>query len=235
MKTSKRFFYLFFGSVFVAVYAFLNWQSLPKTSLSQTECANSISCIKDISGKFDPTAKEGTFLGEKINLPRTLSESKTPSVLGDSTGRNKHIYVDLSKQMLYAKEGDKEVFSFPISSGKWYPTPTGDFRIWVKLRYTRMTGGNPAIHTFYDLPNVPYTMFFYNNQTPKTLGFGLHGAYWHNNFGHPMSHGCVNISIANSERLYNWASPPTKSNTTYSTADDPGTPVTIYGQAPKES
>lgn len=38
----------------------------------------------------------------------------------------------------------------------------------------------------YDLPNVPYTMYFYQ-------GYGLHGTYWHNNFGTPMSHGCVNM------------------------------------------
>jgi lipoprotein-anchoring transpeptidase ErfK/SrfK len=51
----------------------------------------------------------------------------------------------------------------------------------------------------YYLPNVPYTMYFYG-------GYGLHGTYWHNNFGTPMSHGCVNLSTADSGWLFDWAS-----------------------------
>lgn len=153
-----------------------------------------------------------------------------PNVLG--TASNKHIYVDLTSQHLFAKEGDSTVMDFPISSGKWGLTPTGDFQIWIKLRYTRMTGGNKALRTYYNLPNVPYTMYFYNSAVPKSRGFGLHGAYWHNNFGHPMSHGCVNISPENAGRLFFWADPPSSTGTTYATADSPGTPITIYGVTP---
>jgi hypothetical protein len=97
-----------------------------------------------------------------------------------------------------------------------------------------MSGGDPAIHTYYDLPNVPFTMFFYNENVGKTRGFALHGAYWHNNFGHPMSHGCINISNENAEHLYNWADPFPTSTMTYATYDDPGTAVTIYGETPNE-
>ena len=50
----------------------------------------------------------------------------------------------------------------------------------------------------YDLPNVPYVMYFYR-------GYGLHGTYWHNNFGTPMSHGCVNLTLADAKWLYEWA------------------------------
>jgi lipoprotein-anchoring transpeptidase ErfK/SrfK len=77
-------------------------------------------------------------------------------------------------------------------------------------------------------------MYFYNDENSKTAGYSLHGAYWHNNFGHPMSHGCVNISVENAGKLYYWANPPTTSNTTYATNENPGTLVTIYGQAPAE-
>lgn len=61
-----------------------------------------------------------------------------------------------------------------------------------------MSGGSQA-YGFYDLPNVPNVMYFYQ-------GYSIHGAYWHNNFGYQMSHGCVNAPLAAAEWLYNWAS-----------------------------
>jgi lipoprotein-anchoring transpeptidase ErfK/SrfK len=68
----------------------------------------------------------------------------------------------------------------------------GRFRIQTKLRSTRMSGPG------YNLPNVPYTMYFYR-------GYAIHGTYWHNNFGHPMSHGCVNMRTGDAAWVYNWA------------------------------
>jgi lipoprotein-anchoring transpeptidase ErfK/SrfK len=50
----------------------------------------------------------------------------------------------------------------------------------------------------YYLPDVPYTMYFYKD-------YGIHGTYWHNNFGTPMSHGCVNMVTAEAGWLYNWS------------------------------
>ena len=61
----------------------------------------------------------------------------------------------------------------------------------------RMTGGTPGVD-YYDLPNVPYSMFFYQ-------GYAIHGTYWHTNFGHPMSHGCVNLPTAEAKWFYEWA------------------------------
>lgn len=153
------------------------------------------------------------------------------NVLGASTGDNKHIYVDLTSQHLYAYDGNTLVYSFPVSTGKWHPTPTGDFRIWIWLRYTRMTGGDPAKGTYYDLPNVPYVMYFSNAQVPKYDGYSLHGAYWHNNFGHPMSHGCVNLPVPASQQIYYWTN-PLAGAVSYPTADNPGTLITIYGTPP---
>lgn len=202
---------------------------------SNPPCANSISCIKDLSGKYDENAGKAVFLGRVIKVPEFLAQVGERAVLGQNTssnGENKHIYVDLAKQTLYAYDGQKLALTFPVSTGKWGPTPIGDFKIWVKLKYTRMTGGEGA--DFYDLPNVPYVMFFSNNEVAASRGYSLHGAYWHNNFGHPMSHGCVNISPANAEKLYNWANPSTQGNTTYATSDSPGTLVTIYGEPPAE-
>ncbi len=109
----------------------------------------------------------------------------------------KWIEVDLSDQVLRAWEYDRLVFATLVSTGlPQYPTPTGTYRIYTKLRYERMRGGTPGID-YYDLPNVPHTMYFY-------LGYAIHGAYWHNNFGRPMSHGCVNLPLDAAAWLYDW-------------------------------
>lgn len=103
------------------------------------------------------------------------------------------IDVDLSAQMTYAYEGHTLVNSFLVSTGTWlHPTVTGQFHIYVKYEYADMAGPG------YYLPDVPYVMYFYD-------GYGLHGTYWHSNFGTPMSHGCINLTIPDSEWLYNWA------------------------------
>ena len=198
-------------------------------------CANSISCITDLSGK-KTADNTGVFMGKKVTAPELPENPKiaidnAKNVLGDATGDVKHIYVSLNTQHLYAYQGPNLVYSFPISSGKWHPTPTGDFRIWIWLRYTRMKGGDPAKGTYYDLPNVPYTMYFSNTVVPKSDGYSLHGAYWHNNFGHPMSHGCVNLPVDDAEKLYYWTN-PIAGYVAYPTSDTPGTLITIYGDPP---
>lgn len=111
--------------------------------------------------------------------------------------------LDLSKQRLYAYQGKKMVKSFVVSTGTWLtPTVTGRYRIYVKYRYTDMAGPG------YYLPNVPFTMYFYK-------GYGIHGTYWHNNFGTPMSHGCVNLRTSDAQWAYKWASVGTIVNIHY--------------------
>lgn len=170
------------------------------------------------------TDTSGTFHRNLVNIPAPEQES---DVLGSKSGssKNKRIDVDLTSQKLYAYEGNKKVYSFLVSTGKWGPTPTGEFKIWTKLTSTLMTGGSKALGTYYYLPNVPYTMYFYNNNVPKYKGYGIHGAYWHNNFGHPMSHGCINMKSEEAKVLFNWASSESK--------DSSGTKIVIYGTAPR--
>jgi lipoprotein-anchoring transpeptidase ErfK/SrfK len=111
---------------------------------------------------------------------------------------DKWIEVILSQQRLLAHEGERVVYQTLVSTGTASnPTVRGTFRIYVKYRRTLMQGPG------YYLPNVPYVMYFYR-------GYGLHGTYWHNNFGHPMSHGCVNLKTAAAAWLYNWAPVGTK-------------------------
>ncbi len=206
---------------------------LPNSYLIKKEplCANSISCTQSFGLKVENNVV-GIFNGQKITPPQIdLAQKETPTrVLGDSAPAVKRVEVDLTTQTLKAYEGDKLFMETLISSGKWFPTPPGEYDVWVKLRATRMSGGEGA--DYYDLPNVPYVMFFYNKDLAKMRGFALHGAYWHNNFGHPMSHGCVNMRIVDAQKLYDWINPPTKSNTTYADKDNPGAKVIIYGQAP---
>ena len=120
-----------------------------------------------------------------------------------SGGSGHWIDVDLTHQMVYAYDGNTLVNSFLVSTGTWqHPTVTGQYRVYVKYRYTDMSGPG------YYLPNVPYTMYFYQ-------GYALHGTYWHSNFGTPMSHGCVNLSIPDSEWVYNFSSVGTLVNVHY--------------------
>ncbi|KKR75888.1 MAG: hypothetical protein UU21_C0024G0003 [Candidatus Levybacteria bacterium GW2011_GWA2_40_8] len=187
-----------------------------------------------LSENFNLNEKTAIFNNQYLALPSYLAEKKfSAHVLGD-TDSPKRIEIDLTNQRLYAYEGINQVFNFLISSGKWGKTPTGVFRIWTKLRYTKMEGGNKALNTYYYLPNVPYTMFFYNDQISKYRGFGIHGTYWHANFGYPMSHGCINMQTEEAALLYYWAKPelPANKESAVSTADNPGTEVIIYGQAP---
>lgn len=137
--------------------------------------------------------------------------------------RVKRVEVSLATQTLIAYEGDTPVFQAVISSGTpRYPTVEGEFHIYAKHRFAPMTGGSAAGGDYYYLPNVPSVMYFYS-------GFGLHGTYWHNNFGTPMSHGCVNLTKEDALWLFNWTDPavPEGRNSAYSSAEAPGTLVVI--------
>ena len=106
---------------------------------------------------------------------------------------DKWIDIDLSAQRLYAYEGEGVVRSFLVSTGtSAHPTVTGQYHVYVKYRYTDMAGPG------YYLPDVPYTMYYYS-------GYGIHGTYWHDNFGTPMSHGCVNMRTSEAGWLFDWA------------------------------
>lgn len=113
------------------------------------------------------------------------------------------IDVNLSEQRVYAYEGNTLVNSFLASTGvAETPTVTGTYKIWIKVRIQDMSGPG------YYLPNVPYVMYFYED-------YGLHGTYWHNNFGTPMSRGCVNLTVDDAEWLFGWASVGTVVNVHY--------------------
>jgi len=107
------------------------------------------------------------------------------------------IDVSLNAQTLVAYEGNTPVYNSLVSSGTQdFPTITGQYRTFMKYETQDMNGY--AIGYDYYLQDVPYVMYFFGN-------FAIHGAYWHHNFGVPMSHGCINVSPVDAGWLYNWA------------------------------
>ena len=115
--------------------------------------------------------------------------------------------VNLSTQTLTAYEGDVPVMTTAVSTGTYlYPTVTGQFNIY--LRHQSQTMNGYLLGYDYYLPDVPYVMYFYR-------GFALHGTYWHNNFGTPMSHGCVNMPTDKAQWIYNWSDYGTLVNVHY--------------------
>ncbi|MFH0873880.1 MAG: L,D-transpeptidase family protein [Candidatus Komeilibacteria bacterium] len=114
---------------------------------------------------------------------------------------SKKIIVSLAKQSLTYSFNNKTLDSFPISSGvKYLPTPKGEYTLLKKVPVVNYVG------TDYSYLNTKWNLLFLR----KKYGYYIHGAYWHNKFGQPMSHGCVNVSYSNMERLYNWADTETQ-------------------------
>lgn len=222
----------------VLAYVFLNFQTLRRDLYYKLGIANdpTTSCcyeadVANSTGDFDENAAIAIFNNKVIDYPKTSLAyaasqqiNSDPQVLGttNEAGEEKWIEVSLDKQRVRAWEGDKVVMEFPVSTGLWAPTPKGEFRIWHKTRSQTMSGGSKELGTYYYLPNVPNNMFFYQ-------GYALHGAYWHNNFGHPMSHGCVNEPLASAAQIFEWAGPVVLPGVNYAhaTAENPGTRVLV--------
>jgi len=198
-----------------------------------------------LTDTYDETQKTAIFNNARVQIAQAEAEEEleTNQVLGETSSKEelgekkevqKRIAIDLTNQRVMAFENDELKYYFPISSGKWGRTPTGTFEIWSKFRYTKMSGGSRALRTYYYLPNVPYVMFFSNAQVAGSRGFSLHGTYWHDNFGQPMSHGCVNMITEDAGKLFHWTDPELNgAKSTRASRNNPGTKILIYGEAPQ--
>ena len=217
MKSKNFFLILLSSALFLAIFVLF---------LSTQEFFEKPGCHCEGTGGFQFSETQAYFEGKEISAPLAARWELSPSerkVLGEQTGEEKWIEVDLSEQKIRAWEGNSLFLESLISSGKWAPTPTGEYRIWIKFHYAKMEGGKKGTGTYYYLPNVPYIMYFYK-------GFGLHGTYWHNNFGQPMSHGCVNLPIPVAEKLYYWTTPIVLDgkHQALATSNNPGTRIVIH-------
>jgi LysM repeat protein len=156
-------------------------------SWSELAQANNLSNPNQIySGQtlIIPSGGDSADLGI-IAPPAPQYDVPSPTI---SVGRQ--VVVDLSDQMLYAFEDGVLLRSVLVSTGlPATPTVLGDYNVYWILESQTMSGPG------YYLPDVPYVMYFYQ-------GYGLHGTYWHSNFGNPMSHGCVNLPTPEAEWLY---------------------------------
>jgi len=138
--------------------------------------------------------------GEWVALSelRVARTAAPPDGLADG---ERWIDVDLDQQVLIAYEGATPVFATLVSSGrKKHPTPTGIHRIARKYTKTRMRNPKTSRVATWDVAEVPFAMKFRKN-------FALHGAYWHDGFGKVKSHGCVNLSPRDAQRVFDWVSP----------------------------
>ena len=152
--------------------------------------------IAAINGISDP---DSLYAGAVLQVPTAEEAARYGPVFpavtdpGAHVGVGRELVVVLSTQTAYAYENGILQKRSVISSGlPATPTVQGNYKIYRKLRYRHMVGPD------YDLPNVPWVMYFYQ-------GYAFHGTYWHNNFGTPMSHGCVNMTNADAQWFYNFA------------------------------
>ena len=156
---------------------------IPKPSIAPTQVV--VESPPEVSTPAQPVV-------EVVDETPVVSDAPSPEY--QELNDDRWIDVHLSVQQIYAYEGDEVVNSFTVSTGVYdTPTVTGEFHIYVKVPMQDMSGPG------YYLPDVPWVMFFYDE-------YGFHGTYWHNNFGTPMSRGCVNLRTEDAEWLYNWAS-----------------------------
>jgi hypothetical protein len=129
-------------------------------------------------------------------LPEEIS-SLSPQV----PENEKRIEIILDRQLLFAYEWNQLVYAARVATGqKNYETPTGWFHTFHKRPTYHMTGGADDASVF-DLPGVPWDSYITEN------GVAIHGTYWHNDFGHPHSHGCINMSPQDAKWIYRWSQP----------------------------
>ncbi len=185
--------------------------------------------VQSSSGEWIESLESPVFDNKTISqLPQKPETNSNLSVLGShlaSDGSEKWIEIDLSDMKLFAWEGNRKAYEFSVSTGRpGYKTPSGEYRVWRKVRSQRYKGGAPGTSGYYNLPNVPYSLFFYK-------GYAIHGAYWHNDFGiKNRSSGCVNLYPDNAKVIYEWAGPamPAGIGAVNSDADNPGIRVLVH-------
>ena len=140
------------------------------------------------------------YVGQRLTIPGpgaapTVAPAPSKPSVSQGVGE-RWIDIDLSLQQLTAYEGDLPVFTSIVSTGTAaHPTVVGQFRIWHRTPSQTMDGRRLGYD--YVLPNVPFVQYFFED-------YAIHGTYWHDNFGTPMSHGCVNMTIPDAQWLYNW-------------------------------
>lgn len=136
---------------------------------------------------------------------RLIPDSELAPLSEDIPNKEKRIEVRLGEQVLLAYERETLIFATRTSTGGrlrsgTYTTPSGEFITFHKRPTRHMAAGDIAASGF-DLPGVPWVMYITNS------GISFHGTYWHNDFGRPRSHGCINLTSQAAKWLYRWTTP----------------------------
>ena len=149
--------------------------------------------VSALSAQISQAMRSGVRLSAVVPTKPVAYATETKKIY------NRWVEVDISEQRLYAWNKDQQELNVLISSGTYlHPTPLGTFYIYAKTRSQTMKGGSRTAGDYYELPNVEWINWFYGD-------YSTHGTYWHNNFGKRMSHGCINMTIAHAQFLYEWA------------------------------
>lgn len=166
----------------------LTKQSLAKQYISQRRLVGLVVSTMLLSGLGGSIA-----LTPMAVLPLQAQTATVQEMAALKRSNGRWIEVNLARQRLIAWEGRTPVYAVIVSTGTAEnPTLAGVFAIQSKHRQARMQGDD------YDIPDVPYTMYYDGS-------YAIHGAYWHRNFGTPVSHGCVNVAVDHARWLFNWA------------------------------
>jgi hypothetical protein len=156
---------------------------------------------------------------------RLIPEDELSTLSPEVPDEEKRIVVDLSTQLVTAFEGEALVFSERCASGvRGTDTPKGQFRTYHKGPSVHMTNEGDAVESesVYSLPGVPWCAFF------TGAGNAFHGTYWHNDYGRPRSHGCVNLPSESAKFLYRWTKPNVPPDEDYLHLPGEGTSVEIF-------
>ena len=157
---------------------------------------------------------------------RILTPEELAPISPEVPNREKKIVVRLAEQLVIAYEMNKPVFSVPVSTGGrlrsgTYTTPQGNFITFYKRPSRHMAAGDIAASGF-DLPGVPWVQYITKS------GISFHGTFWHNDYGRPRSHGCINMTCSAAKWLYLWSTPNVPLNKEFSYGGV-GTSVEIVG------
>lgn len=235
--------FLFHGELVADGKLDVAWVTVEKASMFASEKADKVASTHVRFEKVHVREEKGA--GDKLMLrveesgvsgwmrAKDLSRARLapPPVEAGRTAdaaTERWIDVDLNQQTIVAYEGTKPVFASIVSTGKGPPksdfaTPVGVHRIWVKIFTTKMDNlEKEDVEKHYALEDVPWVQFF-------DKAVALHGAFWHRDFGHIHSHGCVNLAPLDARWLYAFTSPhlPIGWSAVYPTKGEPGTVVRV--------
>ncbi len=166
------------------------------------------------------------YYADANHLRPILPDELTP-LSAETPLESKRLEVRLDEQVVVAYEEDKPVFMTRAATGAKfsdgdYRTPVGKYITNRKRPSRHMAAGDPAAPNSYDLPGIPWVSYLTKS------GISFHGTYWHNDFGKPRSHGCINLSSGAARWIYRWSTPHVPlGERTY--AEETGTAVDVIG------